>query len=164
MNPLQKWEDWLDIEYSLNEKIYPSENKYFEERLYTIVTLDKKKQVLIVGSIQVVFDFRDRELYILDVTTHKKFRGMGIATFLLRYVASKANMLKPPLKYIKLDDMSLFARYKKKNIYLKVGMKPETTLREPERKGLIVDIQSNAGWRNFFKKYLHKNNIVFIQK
>ena len=71
---------------------------------------------------------------------------MGLGTFLLT---------------IHLDDMSEKANDSAKNIYRKLGIVPETVMYQPERKGLVVDIQSNSGWKRFFSHYLKDDNIVF---
>jgi len=119
--------------------------------------------LITVGQIHVLFDYINRDLYVFSLDTHPEFRGQGVGTFLLRYVAVEANAIKPTnLLTIHLDDMSDESANSAKNIYRKIGMVPETVMDQPEREGLIVNLQSNAGWKRFCKHYLKGNtNKVF---
>ena len=168
MNNWDNWDKCLKPEFTIvkqgvtNDEHKNNENN--ERFVYTITGPDPDDSTAIinVGVISVLFDYLERDLYIFALDTDDRFRGNGVGTFLLRYVAVEANNLTPNLLTIHLDDMSEEAINVAKNIYRKLGMVPETDMFQPERKGLVVDIQSSSGWRRFCHHYLKGNNKVFI--
>lgn len=164
---MSDWNSCLNDGYFISSNIERLNNEQMtQRRSYAIYGPDNENpgQVIKVGNVSTVFSYEDMDLYINGLYTQPKFQGMGVGTFLLRYVANIAGSLETPLKTINLDDMSDKAGDKIGNIYLKLGLKPITDLYEPERKGLVVDVQSNAGWRNFCRKYIltdDRPNLVF---
>ena len=119
----------------------------------------------IIGSILVTFNQLDSDLYICYLETNPEYQGNGVGTFLLRYVAVIANKMSPPIKTIHLNDMTDNAKDQANNIYIKLGLVAETHMDEPERRGLVVNAQDQAGWRQFCSHYLkNRENSVFINK
>lgn len=164
---MDDWTNCFRDGFFISEEIgYINNEQESEARYYKIYgpepsDLGENREV---GSISVIFNYKDLNLYILGLDTEEDFRGMGVGTFLLRYVALIGSNMRPPIQTINLDDMSDRSTEKIGNIYIKLGMKPETVLDQPEREGLIVDVQSSAGWRNFCSHYIRNKarvNIVF---
>ena len=58
-----------------------------------------------VGHISVVFNTNQGNLTIMELDTSPYYKGYGVGTFLLRYVAVEATRLSKQLVTIDLDDM-----------------------------------------------------------
>lgn len=124
-----------------------------------VVDIEPIDNIREIANISTLFNYKEQTLYISGLYTDDEFRGQGIGTFLLRYVAVEGSNVTPnPILTISLDDMSDNARMRAYNIYLKVGFRPETDIFSPERIAEVADVQSKSGWRYFCNHYINNPN------
>ena len=126
-----------------------------------VVDIEQIDNIREIAYINTFFNYKEQTLDILGLYTDDEFRGQGIGTFLLRYVAVEGSNITPnPILTISLDDMSdnADANMRAYNIYLKVGFTPDTDIFSPERTAEVADVQSTAGWRYFCNHYINNPN------
>ena len=131
-----------------------------------IVDIEPIDNIREIANICTLFNYKKQTVYILGLFTDYEFRGHGIGTFLLRYVAVEGSNITPnPILTISLDDMSDNAG-SAFNIYKKVGFKPDdSNMSGPERTAQVTDVQSSSGWKYFCNHYINNPskapNLVF---
>ena len=139
----------ISKKYTIN-KLITDDDQLVNNDSHLIYINDKDNKFFnpdTIGYIEYIIDEETNVVGICDLHTNQKFRGRGIATFLM-IIVSYLNKGKK----ITLDDMSDKSR-KRNNIYLNIGMKYEENY-GPEMIGDCDIVYSH--FERFKKKYVNK--------